>query len=74
MPYGPYELKCPVCKCRNVERIHRSTFEKICRRNPKFRCYRCSRNFFSKILPQQSVAGQTSAVPDRSEYVPEIIG
>ncbi len=61
MPYGPYELKCPVCQCQNVERIHRSTFEKICRRNPKFRCYRCSRNFFKKIRPEQTGAGQKLA-------------
>ena len=65
MLYGPSEIKCPVCHCQNVERIHRSRFEKICRRSPKFRCYRCSRNFFRKIRSGKPGAEQTLAASAR---------
>jgi len=47
--YSRYNMNCPSCDSRDIERIHRSWLEKMCRRNPKFLCLRCRHKFFRKI-------------------------
>ena len=47
--YSRYQMNCPSCDSRDVERIHRSRLEKICRRHPKFLCLRCKQKFFRKL-------------------------
>jgi len=47
--YSRYQMNCPSCDSQDIERIHRSRLEKICRRNPKFLCLRCKQKFFRKI-------------------------
>ena len=48
MLYGVYDIKCPNCGSHEVDRIHRTFFEKLLLKNPKFRCYKCKREFFRK--------------------------
>ncbi len=49
---GEYLIHCPRCGSRDevIERIHRSRFEQICRRNPKFFCTSCKNKFYRKII------------------------
>ncbi len=52
------KMRCPRCGSGDFTRLHRSRLEKICRRNPKFRCAKCDHRFFGK-LPKQDAKTQS---------------
>ncbi len=49
MPYPLNSVTCPECDSHRIERIHRSTLEKLMVRKPKFLCRSCDKKFFKKI-------------------------
>ena len=48
MLFGDYDIECPYCGSHAVNRVHRGGFEKLLRRNPKYRCHKCKCDFFRK--------------------------
>ena len=51
------EMTCRSCGSQEVYRIHRSVFDKLLRRPPKYRCARCRRSFFRRRRdPAQSAS------------------
>ena len=48
MQLGHYDNPCPHCGSQEVERIHRTLFERLRLKSPKYRCRKCQRKFFRK--------------------------